>query len=107
MRNTVEGLNGAGGAAYVNGNGMTNGNGALSHRQKMNRKASSPMAPAFMVSAPGKVIVCGEHAVVHGKVRLWSLSFVGLLANKTCLPPPGRHRCRHLDAILPPRHLAL
>ncbi|KAL2760473.1 hypothetical protein ACRALDRAFT_1025648 [Sodiomyces alcalophilus JCM 7366] len=25
------------------------------------------MAPAFMVSAPGKVIVFGEHAVVHGK----------------------------------------
>jgi mevalonate kinase len=27
------------------------------------------MMPAFMVSAPGKVIVFGEHAVVHGKVR--------------------------------------
>jgi mevalonate kinase len=26
------------------------------------------MMPAFMVSAPGKVIVYGEHAVVHGKV---------------------------------------
>ncbi|EEH19186.1 mevalonate kinase [Paracoccidioides brasiliensis Pb03] len=34
---------------------------------RMSRKASSPMAPAFMVSAPGKVIVFGEHAVVHGK----------------------------------------
>ena len=34
------------------------------------RKASSPMMPAFMVSAPGKVIVYGEHAVVHGKVRV-------------------------------------
>lgn len=33
----------------------------------MARKASSPMAPPFMVSAPGKVIVFGEHAVVHGK----------------------------------------
>lgn len=32
------------------------------------RKQSSPMMPAFMVSAPGKVIVFGEHAVVHGKV---------------------------------------
>jgi hypothetical protein len=32
------------------------------------RRQSSPMMPAFMVSAPGKVIVFGEHAVVHGKV---------------------------------------
>jgi hypothetical protein len=35
----------------------------------LDRKPSSPMLPAFMVSAPGKVIVYGEHAVVHGKVR--------------------------------------
>lgn len=34
------------------------------------RKISSPMAPAFMVSAPGKVIVFGEHAVVHGKAAM-------------------------------------
>ena len=34
------------------------------------RKESSPMAPAFMVSAPGKVIVFGEHAVVHGKAAM-------------------------------------
>jgi mevalonate kinase len=34
------------------------------------RKASSPMMPAFMVSAPGKVIVYGEHAVVHGKAAI-------------------------------------
>ena len=38
-----------------------------STRARMARKASSPMAPPFMVSAPGKVIVFGEHAVVHGK----------------------------------------
>lgn len=36
-------------------------------KAKMERKMSSPMAPPFMVSAPGKVIVFGEHAVVHGK----------------------------------------
>ncbi|OAA54311.1 mevalonate kinase [Niveomyces insectorum RCEF 264] len=39
-------------------------------RRSMNRKASSPMMPAFMVSAPGKVIVFGEHAVVYGKVAI-------------------------------------
>jgi mevalonate kinase len=32
------------------------------------RKPSNPLMPSFMVSAPGKVIVYGEHAVVHGKV---------------------------------------
>ncbi|KAL2870881.1 mevalonate kinase [Aspergillus lucknowensis] len=39
-------------------------------RPVMQRKASSPLAPAFMVSAPGKVIVYGEHAVVHGKAAM-------------------------------------
>ena len=34
------------------------------------RKSSSPMMPAFMTSAPGKVIVFGEHAVVHGKAAI-------------------------------------
>ncbi|KIH88348.1 mevalonate kinase [Sporothrix brasiliensis 5110] len=42
----------------------------LQARYRMNRKASSPMMPAFMVSAPGKVIVFGEHAVVHGKAAV-------------------------------------
>ncbi|EXJ96224.1 mevalonate kinase [Capronia coronata CBS 617.96] len=41
-----------------------------SHSPNMSRKSSSPMAPAFMVSAPGKVIVFGEHAVVHGKAAM-------------------------------------
>lgn len=37
---------------------------------KGDRKRSSPMMPAFMTSAPGKVIVYGEHAVVHGKAAV-------------------------------------
>jgi len=49
---------------HINGNGNVEG-----QRKKPDRKQSSPMMPAFMVSAPGKVIAFGEHAVVHGKVR--------------------------------------
>ncbi|KAI9814123.1 MAG: Mevalonate kinase [Thelocarpon impressellum] len=41
-----------------------------SPRAHLDRKPSSPMMPAFMVSAPGKVIVYGEHAVVHGKAAI-------------------------------------
>ena len=41
-----------------------------SSRPKMERKISSPMNPAFMTSAPGKVIVYGEHAVVYGKAAM-------------------------------------
>lgn len=52
-----------------NGNGRVSPDGPL-ERRKLARKQSSPMMPAFMVSAPGKVIVFGEHAVVHGKVRI-------------------------------------
>ncbi|KAI1853790.1 hypothetical protein JX266_001774 [Neoarthrinium moseri] len=57
----------------INGNGHTNGNGHAAgetQRRKMNRKQSNAMMPAFMVSAPGKVIVFGEHAVVHGKAAI-------------------------------------
>ncbi|KAE8452418.1 hypothetical protein EG329_000320 [Mollisiaceae sp. DMI_Dod_QoI] len=36
----------------------------------LDRKQSTPMMPTFMVSAPGKVIVFGEHAVVYGKAAI-------------------------------------
>ena len=63
--NGISHVNGNG-THHVNGNG--HGNGVLSHHEKMQRRQSSPLAPPFMVSAPGKVIVFGEHSVVHGKV---------------------------------------
>ncbi|KAK8855224.1 mevalonate kinase [Apiospora arundinis] len=84
MSNGINGTNGANGIESIEsienlrlngrftGNGV--GNGIIpSHdpvRVKMARKQSSPMMPAFMVSAPGKVIVFGEHAVVHGKAAV-------------------------------------
>ncbi|KAL8658124.1 MAG: hypothetical protein Q9226_001243 [Calogaya cf. arnoldii] len=42
----------------------------LAQRPVTQKKTSSPMMPAFMTSAPGKVIVYGEHAVVYGKAAM-------------------------------------
>jgi hypothetical protein len=72
-------------------------------RAQLNRKASTPMMPAFMVSAPGKVIVFGEHAVVHGKVRANSI----LIASENQLISTGRHCCSNFSSILPSRHRTL
>lgn len=37
---------------------------------RAHRSSTASEMPSFMVSAPGKVIVYGEHAVVYGKVWL-------------------------------------
>ncbi|MCJ1288127.1 hypothetical protein MMC26_007482 [Xylographa opegraphella] len=48
-----------------------NGYSSLKSRSGvLDRKSSSPMMPAFMTSAPGKIIVFGEHAVVYGKAAM-------------------------------------
>ncbi|KFA62899.1 hypothetical protein S40285_02271 [Stachybotrys chlorohalonatus IBT 40285] len=67
--NGLHGSNGLDGYSGHNGSSYHNGHGHSTHTSLLSeRKTSSPMAPPFMVSAPGKVIVFGEHSVVHGKV---------------------------------------
>lgn len=54
----------------TNGTSTSSTNG-VPHRIPMHdRKPSNPLAPPFLVSAPGKTIVYGEHAVVHGKAAI-------------------------------------
>jgi hypothetical protein len=68
-------LNMSGTRVNLNGNVPLRTNGSVDHdRPDIHRKISAPLMPPFMVSAPGKVIVYGEHAVVHGKV---CFSFAG------------------------------
>jgi len=54
----------------------------------------------FMVSAPGKVIVFGEHAVVYGKV----CDVQAKLHHSTTDSDPGCHRCRNLTSMLSPHN---
>ncbi|MCJ1477927.1 Mevalonate kinase [Lambiella insularis] len=58
------------GISKGNANGHNQTTSPMSPRGFLDRKLSSPMMPAFMTSAPGKVIVFGEHAVVHGKAAM-------------------------------------
>ena len=76
------GVIGGGGGAKLNGGKKEPLNGSManlkvngtSERQPSPASSSSPkrtpLIPPFMVSAPGKVIVFGEHAVVHGKTAM-------------------------------------
>lgn len=78
-------------------------NGEQDSGPHFRRRLSSPMMPAFMVSAPGKVIVFGEHAVVHGKVRFSRI--IGLrICLLTLLGCNGR--C-NISSLIPPCHIAV
>lgn len=79
-------------------------NGSMKKRMPSKRKQSSPMMPPFMVSAPGKVIVFGEHAVVHGKVRRLSL----LVITKLILfVITGSYCSGDFSALISPRYRTL
>ncbi|EMC91459.1 hypothetical protein BAUCODRAFT_79905 [Baudoinia panamericana UAMH 10762] len=51
-------------------NGAPTTNGHTPPKSTRPRRESHPLAPPFIVSAPGKTIVYGEHAVVHGKAAI-------------------------------------
>lgn len=52
-------------AAAIPDPGLLNG----TSRTRPHRKSTVSVLPSFLVSAPAKLIVFGEHAVVHKKVR--------------------------------------
>ncbi|KAI1405979.1 mevalonate kinase [Hypoxylon fuscum] len=70
MSNGVNGFHKEVEGLHINGDINGRSSEESEKKKKLNRKNSSPMMPAFMVSAPGKVIVFGEHAVVYGKAAI-------------------------------------
>lgn len=99
---------------HMNGsmNGSTNGTDSTTasranQRKRLDRKQSSPMMPSFMVSAPGKVIVFGEHAVVHGKVCKGGQGKTETRLSVYLQDDVGRHCCRHLSTILPTGNIVI
>jgi hypothetical protein len=86
------------------GDGISNGLSRSSSRSTSNgsqRRLSAPLMPAFMVSAPGKVIVYGEHAVVHGKV---GLHVEGVMTHRKIdllyrRPSPRRYPSAHISSL--------
>lgn len=68
---TIEGMHTSGEQVRDQKPELQNGTHTRRTRIPMHsRKESNPLAPAFIVSAPGKTIVYGEHAVVHGKAAI-------------------------------------
>lgn len=76
-KNAMDGLRLHGGTNLTNELTTSANNGLASPvtTTRSHRSDTASEIPSFMVSAPGKVIVYGEHAVVHGKVRGAPLQF--------------------------------
>ncbi len=75
------------------GEGMESPNvNEISSRHGLAEKSmiQSPMMPAFMTSAPGKVIVYGEHAVVYGKAAMAAAISLRSYLMVTALPKSPR-----------------
>ncbi|KAK0297154.1 Mevalonate kinase [Friedmanniomyces endolithicus] len=72
MNGHVNGTASQGGGREKDGSSEDEASAVNGHTRRPlhGRKESNPLAPPFIVSAPGKTIVYGEHAVVHGKAAI-------------------------------------